>query len=120
MEWLTNVIVPIVIPIITLIGTLAGVNVQMASVKKEQKKAEQAQIVRDEQRQSVQEDALRSILRSELLRIYFKHIEKNNKTLTQWESQNVHLLYSSYKDLGGNSFITDLVEKMNSWEIVRD
>lgn len=135
MEWFTSVIVPVLVALIpaagVLIGTLAGVKVQMASIKAQLKtseeqakadreKSERDQIKRDEKRQSIQEDALRSILRSELLRIYFKHLEKDNKTLTQWESQNVHLLYSSYKELGGNSFITDLVEKMNDWEIVKD
>lgn len=75
---------------------------------------------KDEQRQARQEEALKSLLRNELLNIYFKHIEKNNRVLTQWESENMHELADAYEALKGNTFVKPLVEKMNSWDVIKN
>ena len=52
--------------------------------------------------------------------MYFKHVENENKILTQWEAENLHKMYSAYKNLDGNSFVKDLVYRMNSWDVVKN
>ena len=42
-------------------------------------------------------------LRSEMLRIYYKH--KDDEQIRQYEYENFVLLYEAYKSLKGNSFI---------------
>lgn len=128
MEWFSNIIVPVLIAIVpavlTLIGTLAGVKAQLrASERKaeeDRQRLEDERERKEEQRQEKQEEALKSILRTELLRIYFHRVEKGQKFLTQWESENVHRMYASYTALGGNSFVTDLVNRMNEWDVVQN
>lgn len=128
MEWWTNVWVPLIIAIFTasatLIGTLAGVRVQLKinekKAEEDRKKSDEERERKEEQRQKRQEEALKSILRTEILRIYFRHIEHNQKFLTQWESENVHKMYASYTALDGNSFVADVVTKMNEWDIVQN
>lgn len=128
MEWFSNIIVPVLIAIVpamlTLVGTLAGVKAQLKTserkAEEDRRKLEDERERKEEQRQEKQEEALKSILRTELLRIYFRRVEKGQKFLTQWESENVHRMYASYTALGGNSFVRDLVNKMNEWEVVQN
>ena len=128
MEWFTNVIVPVLISLIPaaglLIGTLAGIKAQL---KETEKKAEEhrneieaQREAKDDARQKRQEEALKSLLRNELLNMYFKHIDRDNRTLTQWESENMHELADAYEALKGNTFVRPLVEKMSSWEVVKN
>lgn len=128
MEWFTNVIVPILSSLIpalgVLIGTLAGVKVQLRQnenkAQEQREKIEEARILRDNERQNRQEEVLRCLLRSELLNMYFKHIDRNNETLTQWEAENMNKLADSYFGLDGNSFVKPLVETMRKWKIVKN
>ena len=128
MEWWTNVWVPLIIAIFTasatLIGTLAGVRVQLKinekKAEEDRKKSDEERERKEEQRQKRQEEALKSLLRTQLLTIYFRHIVKDQKFLTQWESENMHKLYASYVALDGNSFVQDLVGKMSEWDVVQN
>ena len=128
MEWFTNIIVPILVSLIpaagVLIGTLAGVKAQIRiseeKAEKQRIKIEKDQIERDEARQKRQEEVLRCLLRTELLNMYFKHIEYDRKELTQWESENMHKMFESYSALDGNSFVSDLYKIMNSWPVVKN
>ena len=128
MEWFTNVIVPILSSLIpalgVLIGTLAGVKVQLRQnenkAQEQREKIEQERILRDNERQNRQEEVLRCLLRTELLNMYFKHIEHNNETLTQWEAENMNKLADSYFGLDGNSFVKPLIETMRKWKIVKN
>ena len=128
MEWWTNVWVPLIIALLTaaatLIGTLAGVRAQLKinekKAEEDRRRLEEERERKETERQEKQEEALKSILRTELLRIYFRRAEKGQKFLTQWESENVHRMYASYTALGGNSFVRDLVNKMNEWEVVQN
>lgn len=52
--------------------------------------------------------------------MYFKHIDHNNETLTQWEAENMNKLADSYFGLDGNSFVKPLVETMRKWKIVKN
>ena len=55
-------------------------------------------------------------LRSEMLRIYYKHCE--NEKIRQFEYENFVLLYEAYKALRGNSFIDKIYDEVRTWEIV--
>jgi len=55
-------------------------------------------------------------LRHDMLQIYYKHRE--SKTIRQYEYENFVLLYEAYKALKGNSFIDEIYEKVQKWEIV--
>lgn len=55
-------------------------------------------------------------LRSEMLRIYYRHRE--DKKIRQYEYENFVYLYEAYKALKGNSFIDKIYEEVQSWEIV--
>ena len=55
-------------------------------------------------------------LRSEMLRIYYKHNESN--TISQFEYENFAMLYEAYKALKGNSFIDKVWREVQEWEIV--
>lgn len=61
-------------------------------------------------------DGIRCQLRSEMLRIYYKHREEDR--LRQYEKENFLLLYGAYKKLGGNSFIDDVAKEVRTWEVV--
>lgn len=56
-------------------------------------------------------------LRSEMLRIYYKHVD--SEQIRQFEYENFVLLYEAYKALHGNSFIDKIYEEVHSWEITR-
>ena len=55
-------------------------------------------------------------LRSEMLRIYYHHLE--TKTIRQYEYENFVLLYEAYKALKGNSFIDKIYSEVKTWEII--
>ena len=57
------------------------------------------------------------LLRSEILRCYYKN--KENKTIHQYELENLIKLYEAYKALGGNSFVQVVYEEILEWEIVK-
>lgn len=55
-------------------------------------------------------------LRSEMLKIYYKH-QKTEK-IRQYEYENFVLLYDAYKALRGNSFIDKIYKEVQKWEII--
>lgn len=55
-------------------------------------------------------------LRSEMLRIYYRHNDK--KIIRQYEFENFMLLYDAYKALGGNSFIDKIYKEVLEWDVV--
>lgn len=55
-------------------------------------------------------------LRSEMLRIYYKHCE--SEEIHQYEYENFVMLYEAYKKLGGNSFIDKIYKEVQTWEII--
>lgn len=54
-------------------------------------------------------------LRSEMLRIYYKHRE--TEKIRQYEYENFVYLYEAYKTLKGNSFIDKIYSEVKTWEI---
>lgn len=59
----------------------------------------------------------RCLLRSEMLKIYYRNLEK--KTIKQYDFENYIKLYEAYKSLGGNSFIDEINEEVREWEVIR-
>lgn len=55
-------------------------------------------------------------LRSEMLEIYYRGRE--SKTIRQYEYENFVMLYEAYKALKGNSFIDEIYEKVQTWDII--
>ena len=61
-------------------------------------------------------EGVKSLLRSEILKYYFKH--KDEKKIFQYERECVDRLYEAYKALGGNSFIDDVYSEIREWEVI--
>ena len=61
-------------------------------------------------------DAIRCLLRNDILAIYDKC--KDSKTITRYQLQSVHLSYSIYKKLKGNSFIDEIMEEIKNFTII--
>ena len=55
-------------------------------------------------------------LRSEMLRIYYHHREK--ETIRQYEYENFVMLYEAYKALKGNSFIDKIYKELQTWKVI--
>ena len=62
-----------------------------------------------------QSKALQASLRNSILNLYYKSTEKGS--LTMFEKQNLTMLYDNYKNLKGNSFISDCVEELKNLPI---
>lgn len=56
-------------------------------------------------------------LRSEMLRIYYRH--KDEEQIRQYEYENFVYLYEAYKSLKGNSFIDKIYNDIKEWEVVQ-
>lgn len=61
-------------------------------------------------------DGTRCQLRSEMLRIYYRH--KDTEKIRQYELENFVMLYEAYKSLKGNSFIDKIHKEVMSWEVI--
>ena len=61
-------------------------------------------------------EGLRCLLRSEIVRIYYRHHEE--RKLREYEFKNMKQFYKAYKALKGNSFIDHIHEEMEEWDIV--
>ena len=55
-------------------------------------------------------------LRSEMLRIYYRHREDGE--IRQYEYENFIMLYEAYKALKGNSFIDKIYKELQEWAII--
>jgi hypothetical protein len=58
----------------------------------------------------------RSLLRSEMLQIYYRNRETG--VIHQYEYENFVSLYEAYKALKGNSFIDKIYSEVQNWEII--
>lgn len=61
-------------------------------------------------------NGLKCLLRSEMLRIYYRH--KDTEKIRQYELENFVFLYKAYKALKGNSFIDKIYNEVMSWEVI--
>lgn len=65
-----------------------------------------------------QSEALKASIRNSILNLYYKCLAKGY--ITTFELQNVSELYANYKSLGGNSFISKVVDIMVNTLPVKD
>ena len=56
------------------------------------------------------------LLRSEMLRIYYRH--RDTGEIRQYEYENFVYLYEAYKKLKGNSFIDKIYAEVKKWIII--
>ncbi len=61
-------------------------------------------------------DAVKCLLRNDILNIYDRC--KEVKRITRYQLQSVHLSYTIYKKLKGNSFIDDIMKEIKDFEII--
>lgn len=61
-------------------------------------------------------DGERSLLRSEMLQIYYRNREAGE--IHQYEYENFVYLYEAYKALKGNSFIDKIYKEVQTWKVV--
>ena len=54
-------------------------------------------------------------LRTEMLRIYYRHREEEE--IRQYEYENFMFCYEAYKALKGNSFIDKIHDEVKKWEV---
>lgn len=59
---------------------------------------------------------IKCTLRNDILDIYDRC--KDTKRITHYQLQSIKYSYDVYKKLKGNSFVDDIVEKVNDFEIV--
>lgn len=62
-----------------------------------------------------QRHATKSLLRSEMVRVYYKYRE--SKKIPHYIKEAWYDNYTSYKKLKGNSFIDDLKHDIDEWEV---
>ena len=58
----------------------------------------------------------RSLLRSEIVRIYYRH--HDDRKLREFEYKNMEECYKAYKALKGNSFIDRIHAEIQEWDII--
>lgn len=63
-----------------------------------------------------EDDGVRCLLRSDMLRTYYHHREK--KQIRQYEYENFILEYKAYKAMKGNSFIDHIKGEVDEWEVI--
>lgn len=60
--------------------------------------------------------AMQCSLRNDILTIYT--MRKEEKKLSVIENQAINYSFEAYKAIGGNSFVENLVNEINSWEVI--
>ena len=57
------------------------------------------------------------LLRSEIVRIYYRHLEE--RRMRQYEYENMSYCYKAYKAPGGNTFIEHIYAEMQEWTVTQ-
>lgn len=65
-----------------------------------------AKIKSYKEKDEVQEEALKCLLRSSITKIYYKYIEQGS--IPQFEKENVTYMHEQYKKMNGNSYVDEL------------
>ena len=69
-----------------------------------------------EKRLESYEKGLQCLLRNDILYVYTKCRE--SKEITMQEKQSINYSFEIYKNLGGNSFVADLIAEMNEFKVI--
>lgn len=101
----------------------AAERAQLSELHRQERKADVTQTIRDELaplKEDIQElnDKVTKIsggslssLRNDILTYYYKCVDKGYRN--DYDYTNMHDMFESYKDLKGNSFIQDIVERFD-------
>ena len=57
-----------------------------------------------------------NLLRSNIVRIYYKY--KAQKAIPYYDKEVVNMSGDAYTKNGGNSFVGDLLQEINTWEVI--
>lgn len=60
-------------------------------------------------------EALRCLLRSDMLHTYYKRSDAQE--IRQYEAEEFNKSYAGYKALGGNSFIDTVASEVRKWKV---
>lgn len=93
--------------ITTLIGAITNLLVVGLPLAYNRKKAS------DKQYEGITKGIM-CALRNDILQIYLQH--KDEKKFTLLEKQSINYAFNMYKEYGGNSFVKDIVDEMNTWK----
>jgi hypothetical protein len=63
----------------------------------------------------IQKTAIRSLLRSEMVKTYYEY--KDIKKMPFFVREAWYMTYEAYKKSNGNSFIDSLKEEIDNWEV---
>jgi hypothetical protein len=66
------------------------------------------------QASEIRDAATASMIRNEITKMYYTYLEK--RAMPAREKENMLRLYESYANLGGNSYISAIVDEMMRWE----
>ena len=69
-----------------------------------------------ENQEATEHESVKCLLRSEIVRIYYAN--RNRRALHSFEYENVAMLYTAYKAMGGNSFVDRIWDDIQGWEII--
>lgn len=61
-------------------------------------------------------EAVRCLLRNDILGVYDRC--KDNKKITKYQLQSVHMSYKIYKKLKGNSFVDEIMGEIKDFDIM--
>nr|DAH52991.1 MAG TPA: hypothetical protein [Caudoviricetes sp.] len=80
---------------------------------KENKRQEKAREEEERRKREAHDQAIRSLLRTEIISIYHKAEEKG--FLPIYNLENIDDMYKAYKTLGGNGAITELYNQVKNY-----
>ena len=108
-------------------ATLAEIKAEMSEMKKHlaentKERREQIKEIKDQIDDIVSFDkknheALKDMIRERIVSVYYANLENKSLHYEEWET--VCELANSYFSLGGNHFISNLMEQMKQWTIIR-
>ena len=95
----------LVAEVISAITVIVGIFVSVKKGRKKQREHEERI-----------DNANRCLLRDKIVNIYYHH--KDVGKIRQYQRENLDLLYTGYKELGGNSFVDDIYKDMKEWDVI--
>lgn len=71
---------------------------------------------RKTKKEQAESKALVALLRHEIVNVYVS--KKEDKEIPFFLKESVLIIYEVYKALGGNSFVTQLINEIKQWKVV--
>lgn len=74
------------------------------------------EVLQLKQSNTISESALKSVLRNNITNVYYKNID--SETLREYEFEEMIQACECYFELGGNSYVRELYERMCGWKVI--